>query len=46
MGKPELASIEEAVSAYYSLLSDEEVREQAEWGAFALSEFPNEAQVQ
>ncbi len=40
MEKAELVRIEEAVSAYYSSLSDEEVREQAEWGEFALSEFP------
>jgi hypothetical protein len=37
------ASIEDAVSAYYSLLSEDEVIEQAEWSEFALDEFPREA---
>jgi hypothetical protein len=39
---PWLDGIEKSVSAYYSSLSDEEVREQAEWGEFALGEFPSE----
>ncbi len=38
----ERASIEKSVSAYYSSLSDQEVLEQAQWGEFALGEFPKE----
>jgi hypothetical protein len=32
--------IEDAVSAYYSSLSDEESIEHAQWGDFALRDFP------
>jgi hypothetical protein len=39
----ERASIEKSVSAYYSSLSDEEAVEQAQWGEFALREFPGES---
>jgi len=38
----ERVSLERAVANYYSSLSPEEVTEQAEWGEFALSEFPHE----
>jgi hypothetical protein len=38
----ERASIEKSVSDYYSSLSDTELQEQAQWGEFALSEFPSE----
>lgn len=36
----ERASIEKSVSAYYSSLSPDEAAELAEWGEFALGEFP------
>jgi hypothetical protein len=39
----ERASIEKSVAAYYSSLSDEEALEQAQWGEFALREFPGES---
>ena len=39
----ERASIEKSVATYYSSLSDEEAIEQAQWGEFALREFPGEA---
>jgi polyribonucleotide nucleotidyltransferase len=39
----ERAGIEKSVSAYYSSLSDKEVLEQAQWGEFALREFPGES---
>lgn len=39
----ERASIEKSVSEYYSSLSDQEVLEQAQWGEFALGEFPKES---
>lgn len=35
------ASIENAVTAYYSSLSPEEAAEQEEWGDFALRNFPS-----
>ncbi|MGB6940809.1 MAG: hypothetical protein WBE37_00265 [Bryobacteraceae bacterium] len=38
----ERAGIEKSVFAYYTSLSDQEVAEQAQWGEFALSEFPKE----
>ena len=38
----ERASVECAVSDYYSRLSDREVNEHALWGEFALSQFPGE----
>jgi hypothetical protein len=38
----ERANIEKSVAAYYSSLSDKEVQEQAQWGEFALGEFPSE----
>jgi hypothetical protein len=38
----ERASIEKSVAAYYSSLSDDEALEQAQWGEFALGEFPSE----
>jgi len=38
----ERAAIEAAVSAYYSSLSEKEVLEQAQWGEFAMREFPTE----
>lgn len=38
----ERASVERAVADYYGSLSSEEAAEQAQWGAFALREFPNE----
>lgn len=34
----EQASIEQAMADYYGSLTDDEVNEQAEWGAFALRE--------
>jgi hypothetical protein len=33
-------SIDRAIVNYYSSLTDEEVAEQAEWGDFALRQFP------
>lgn len=36
------ASIDRAVTDYYSSLSDEEVAEHAEWGDFALRQFSKE----
>jgi hypothetical protein len=36
------AAIEKSVSDYYSSLSAEEMREQSEWGEFAMSQFPDE----
>ena len=45
MGKGALASVDETASAYYSSLSNEEVREQAEWGDLALGEFPAESSM-
>jgi hypothetical protein len=38
----ERASVARAVADYYGSLSTEEVEEQAEWGEFALREFPHE----
>lgn len=38
----ERANIEKSISAYYSSLSAEEAAELAEWGDFALGEFPIE----
>jgi hypothetical protein len=38
----ERGSLERAVASYYSSLSTEEVTEQADWGTFALGEFPRE----
>lgn len=38
----ERASLERAVSDYYSSLTDEEVAEQAEWGEFALRQLRSE----
>lgn len=38
--REERANIEKSISTYYSSLSDDEVAEQAEWGDFALAEFP------
>ncbi len=43
--RQERAGIEKSVTAYYSSLSDQEVAEQAQWGEFALSEFPNRCQL-
>ncbi len=40
--RQERAGIEKSVSAYYTSRSDQEVAEQAQWGEFALSEFPKE----
>ncbi len=37
------ASIEKAIKVYYSALCDQEAIEQAEWGDFALAEFPGES---
>jgi hypothetical protein len=37
----EWASVDRAVADYYGSLSGEEAAEQAEWGEFALREFPN-----
>ena len=36
------AALDRAVSDYYSSLSQEESEEQANWGEFALREFPKE----
>lgn len=36
----ERASLERAVASYYDSLSDEEVKEDADWGLFALQQFP------
>jgi hypothetical protein len=36
------ASVERAVAGYYASLSTQEVTDHAEWGEFALHEFPNE----
>lgn len=38
----ELASVERAVSAYYSSLDGEELQEHLRWGEFALAESSNE----
>ena len=38
----ERASVERAVTDYYGSLSGEEATEQAQWGEFALREFPSE----
>jgi hypothetical protein len=38
----ERASVERAVADYYSSLTDAEVQEHAQWGEFALSQFPKE----
>jgi hypothetical protein len=38
----EKSAVEKTISDYYSSLTDEEVKEQALWGAFAEREFPNE----
>jgi hypothetical protein len=38
----ERAAVERAVADYYGSLSTEEAKEQAEWGEFALREFPCE----
>ena len=38
----ERASIDRAVTDYYSSLTDTEVAEQAEWGEFALRQFTDE----
>jgi len=35
-------TVEEAVAAYYSSLSDKEATEQSQWGDIALREFPSE----
>ena len=35
-------ALEQAVTGYYSKLSDKDVKEQAQWGDFALGEFPRE----
>jgi hypothetical protein len=35
-------TLEQAVADYYTSLSDEEAGEQANWGEFALREFPKE----
>jgi len=35
-------ALEKAVEGYYSALSDRDVQEQAQWGDFALGEFPRE----
>lgn len=37
----EFAAIEKSVSDYYSSLSDAELKEQREWGEFALTQFPD-----
>ena len=39
----ERANIEKSVSAYYSSLSNKEVLEQSQWGAFAWGEYPDES---
>jgi hypothetical protein len=36
----ERETLEQAVTGYYSALSDKDVKEQAQWGDFALGEFP------
>ena len=41
-GENERASVERAVADYYGSLSTEDAKEQAEWGEFALREFPYE----
>jgi hypothetical protein len=38
----ERARIEKSVSDYYSSLSESEANELAQWGEFALREFPDE----
>jgi hypothetical protein len=38
----EKSAVEKTISDYYSSLTDEEVKEQSQWGAFAEREFPNE----
>jgi len=37
------AAIERAVSDYYASLSPYDVKEQADWGEFAMREFPKES---
>lgn len=39
------ALVEQSVSRYYSSLSGKEAAEQAEWGEFALDEFPGESKA-
>lgn len=39
------SSIDKAVSDYYSSLTDDEVKEDALWGEFALTQFPSEENV-
>lgn len=41
-GSPKQASFEQAVSAYYSSLTEDEIEEQAEWGEFAFRQFSRE----
>jgi hypothetical protein len=41
----ERASVERAVSDYYSSLADSELEERAQWGEFALAQFPKEEGV-
>jgi len=41
----ERVSLDRAVANYYDSLSAEEAMEQAEWGEFALHEFPSEDRV-
>jgi hypothetical protein len=38
----EAGRLERAVEDYYASLSDNDVKEQINWGEFALREFPNE----
>jgi hypothetical protein len=38
----EKSAVEKTISDYYSSLTNEEVKEQNLWGAFAEREFPNE----
>jgi hypothetical protein len=39
--KHEKAAVERAVADYYGSLSEPQAEEQAEWGEFALREFPS-----
>jgi hypothetical protein len=41
----ERASVEQAVTNYYSSLSDDELEEHARWGEFALAQFPKEEEA-
>jgi hypothetical protein len=41
----EREALEQAVTGYYSALSEKEVKEQAQWGDFALAEFPDEKHI-